>query len=135
MVGFHQINCETKILSSILVCTFAYLWKFRFDSHFPLQNKILGLLQCYYVRLKCWNHYTMHISVNYFCVFRRLNIAQRCSSNKHICQQRCYDVFSKVSILRRFTRCCFCHSIAAILDLLCCHASRDLVHTLILLTL
>ena len=36
---------------------------------------------------------------------------------------------------RRFPRCCFCHSIGAILDLLCCHASRDLVSTPVFLTL
>ena len=95
-----QRCCKIFLCVLLLTC-----YSLVFGSHFRLQNKVLGLLQCYYVRLKCWNHYAMHISVNYFCVFRRLNIAQRCSSNKHVCQQRCYDVFSKVSLVRRFIRC------------------------------
>ena len=35
----------------------------------------------------------------------------------------------------RFQRCCFCYSIGAIYDLLCCHASPDLVSTLVFPTL
>ena len=103
-------------------------------KNFCPQNKVLALLR-HYVQNE------MLKSLNFIPICQLFTYSTRVKYNAKLQIKQTHILtallrnFLQGFNIRQFPRCCFCHSIGAILDLLCCHASRDLVGTLVFLTL